>query len=403
MSSTDTIYLDHNATTPIIPEVAAAMAECYAAGYGNPASQHAAGRRARQLLEEARETIGRLLGAEVDTHRGDHVLFTSGATEANNLALLGLNLGTTGPVYLSAIEHPSVAGVAAELRRRGQAVVTLPVTAEGVLDLAAADKLIAHGGRLVAAMLGNNDTGILQPIADLAELCAARGIPLSTDAVQAVGKIEVNFRSLGVAALSASAHKFHGPSGVGVLIVRSDVRLDPLLFGGFQQGGLRPGTESVPLAVGMCRALKLWHSERDARFQRLTELRERLETGLRALWPELVVHGSAVERLPHTTCASFVGLERQALLLALDLAGVACSTGSACASGSSEPSPALVAAGCSGPLLESALRFSLGATTTAAEIDRALAKIGPVCSHLRGASQARNSTTTPRSNTAAPV
>lgn len=385
------IYLDHNATTPLLPEVAAAMAECAAAGYGNPASQHAAGRRARQVIEDVREAMGRMLGAEVDTHRGDRILFTSGATEANNLALRGLNVPASGPLYVSAIEHPSVAGVAAELARRGEAVVTLPVSRDGVLDLAASERLIQPGGRLVAVMFGNNDTGIVQPIAELAALCRARNVPLFTDAVQAVGKVDVAFRGLGVAALSASAHKFHGPPGMGVLLVRPEVPLEPLLLGGFQQGGLRPGTESVALAVGMCRALECWHGEREARRQRMTELRDRLEAGLQQIWPEIIIHGQHVARLPHTTCASFVGLERQALMLALDLAGVACSTGSACASGSSEPSPALVAAGCEEPLLESALRFSLGGTTTAAEIDLALGKIAQVCGHLQGANRPRNS------------
>lgn len=385
------IYLDHNATTPLLPEVAAAMAECAEVGYGNPASPHAAGRRARQVIEEARESIGRILGAEVDTHRGDRILFTSGATEANNLALRGLNAHSSGPLYVSAIEHPSVAGVAAELRRRSESVVTLPVTREGTLDLSAAEEQIQPGGRLVAVMFGNNDTGILQPMAELATICASCSVPLFTDAVQAVGKIDLDFRTLGVAALSTSAHKFHGPAGIGVLVVRPEVQLEPFLFGGFQQAGLRPGTESVALAVGMSRALEGWHHERESRQKRMTELRERLETGLRQVWPDVVIHGQHVARLPHTTCASFVGLERQALMLALDLAGVACSTGSACASGSSEPSPALVAAGCEEPLLASALRFSLGATTTAAEIDLALAKIGPVCGHLQGTNRPRNS------------
>ncbi|MBX3415292.1 MAG: cysteine desulfurase [Pirellulales bacterium] len=387
----DQIYLDHNATTPLLPQVAEAMAECAAAGYGNPASQHAAGRHARQTIEAARETIGRILGVDVDTHRGDRILFTSGATEANNLALRGLNPNVTGAIYVSAIEHPSVAGVAEQLRRRGEQVVTLPVTRDGILDLAAAAELIQPGGRLVAVMLGNNDTGILQPIAELSALCRARNVPLFTDAVQGVGKIDVDFRALGVAALSASAHKFHGPPGVGVLVVRPEVSLEPLLFGGFQQGGLRPGTESVALAVGMRCALEGWQQERSARQQRLSELRQRLEAGLRQIWPQAVIHGEQVARLPHTTCVSLVGLDRQALLLALDLAGVAVSTGSACASGSSEPAPALVAAGCAEPLLESALRLSLGGTTTAAEVEQALEKIAQVCRHLQGAKRARNS------------
>jgi cysteine desulfurase len=205
---------------------------------------------------------------------------------------------------------------------------------------------------------------------------------LHSDAAQVAGKLPIDFRGLGVATLSVAAHKFHGPIGIGVLVVRRGLELRPRLFGGFQQGGIRPGTEPVALAVGMCRALELWHAERDARATRLQQLRDRFETLIRHGWPSAVVIGRDAPRLPHTSNIAFVGLDRQALFIALDLAGVACSTGSACASGSSEPSPAHLAMGCPPAVFGSALRFSLGVTTTAAEVEQAARRILRCCNEL---------------------
>jgi len=431
------IYLDHNATAPLLPEVAEAMAECHAAGYANPASQHRAGRRARQVLEDAREGIAALLGADLTSAKPDTLVFTSGGTEANNLAIFGLaaehpsltrratmaaesrsltqratvadSAGETpslarrasveapGRIAISAIEHPSVTEPAKELRRRGWQVDVLPVTSRGVLDLAAAEQIILEGKaiggaegdrgtplpRLVSVMLGNNETGAIQPVPRLAAMCLERGILLHTDAVQAVGKAPVHFRRLGVAVMSVAAHKFHGPRGIGALILRHGLEPRPILWGGVQQAGLRPGTEDVALAVGMHAALLAWRREADARARRLAELRDRLEQALCTGWPGLVVHAADAERLPHTLAVAFAGLNRQALMMALDLAGVACSTGSACASGSSDPSPTLVAMGCDAEILESSIRFSLGATTTPEEIDEAARRILRVAHAMR--------------------
>ncbi len=350
--------------------------------YGNPQSQHQLGRRARQLLEDSREGIASILGAELFGRNPDRLIFTSGGTEANNLAIFGLTGGFTArspgrASAISAIEHPSVARPAEVLSARGWRVDRLEVSSDGVVRLDGFPRLLDQSNplRLVSVMLANNETGVIQPVGRLAELATDSGVPLHTDAAQVVGKVPVNFRALGVTALSCAAHKFHGPRGIGALLVRGDVKLEPLLWGGFHEQGLRPGTESVALAVGMFTALDIFQREQAARLDRLTRLRDRFETALRAGFPTVVIHGAAADRLPNTTCAAFPGHDRQALVMALDLAGVACSTGSACASGSSEPSPTLLAMGLPKPLVESSLRFSLGATTTEAEIDEAAARI----------------------------
>jgi len=232
-------------------------------------------------------------------------------------------------------------------------------------------------------MLANNETGVIQPITEVARICRERGALAHTDAVQAVGKIPVNFRELGVDAMTVAPHKFHGPLGIGALVLRHGVKLQPQMFGGFQQGGMRPGTENVALAVGFHAALKLAADELPVRAARMNTLRDELEKNLRAEILEMVVIGEQARRLPNTSCVSFPGLDRQALVIALDLAGVACSTGSACASGSSEPSPTLVAMGLPKPVIEGALRFSVGAFTTAEEVAEAGRRILKTVKHLR--------------------
>ena len=391
------IYLDHNATAPLLPEVADAMRACYDEPYLNPASQHEFGRRARRRLEDARERIGELVGASMTGRNADAVIFTSGGTEANNLAIRGLlqraeRAGASPPpfsrIVISDLEHPSITALADELARTGTHVSRLPVDRHGVLRVADLPPLLQSETRLVTAILGHNETGVLQPVAEIAAICAERNVPLQTDASQVVGKLPVNFRALGATTMSFAAHKFHGPLGIGALVVRHGVQLTPQLFGGFQQAGLRPGTESVALAVGMLTALELWHAEQEVRRVRLTTLRDEFERTILAGWPDAIVIGADVPRLPHTSNIAFVGLDRQALFIALDQAGVACSTGSACASGSSEPSPALVAMGLGEVVFSSALRFSFGATTTAAEVAESSRRILHVCNDLRRHKQA---------------
>lgn len=369
------IYLDNNATTPLAPEAAAAMAEYYAAGAGNPASQHAFGRRARQALEDARDGVARLLGVDLESARPDQLIFTSGGTESNNLALFGLTDGPPGHIVISAIEHPSVTGPAEQLARRGWRVDRLGVTASGVVRAEELRGLLRPDTRLVSVMLGNNETGVLQPVEELAGICRAAETPLHTDAVQVAGKAPLDFRRLNVAAMTCAGHKFHGPVGIGLLALRHGTRISPGMWGGFQQQSIRPGTEAVALAIGLRAALAAWQSDLSSGRQRLEGLRQRLERELLAAEPALVVHGAAAERLPHTAQIAFPGVDGQALQMALDLAGVACSTGSACASGSSEPSPTLLAMGCPPDVCRSSLRFSLGRQTTEQDITEAVAII----------------------------
>jgi cysteine desulfurase len=413
----DSIYLDHNATTPTRPEVVEAMATCYARGHANPASQHRPGQQARRLLEDARETIAEILGADLSSPRQDRLLFTSGGTEANNLAVLGIALtggGPPGQIVISAGEHQSVIEPAERLLERGWRLDTLGLTPQGVVRVEQLQTLLApsrradvsvcyeesglHGRqdgrqeclpssggavRLVSVILGNHETGVLQPVAELATLCSQAGVPMHTDAVQVVGKLPVSFRALGVAAMTVAAHKFGGPPGIGALIVRDGVPLQPLMFGGHQQSGLRPGTESVALAVGMATALELWRKHQDEHARRLNSLRDRFERALRAGLPEVVVHGAKAQRLPQTSNVAFPGFDGEVLRMALDLAGVACSVGSACSSGSTELSPTLRAMELPNDVVASSLRFSFGATTTEAEIDEAVRRIVQVCGEIR--------------------
>jgi cysteine desulfurase len=377
------IYLDNNATTRIHPEVAAAMDECQRAGLGNPASPHYAGRQARRILEAARHGIASILGARVSGMAADTVVFTSGGTEANNLALRGIGRNRPGRTIISAIEHPSVRGAAEYYAADGSELAYVPVDENGVIQIPRLADLLTQPARLVSIMLGNNETGVLQPVGEAAELCRQRGVLIHTDAVQCAGKVEVDFQNLGVDALTISAHKFHGPAGMGVLLVKHGVTLDPLTFGGFQQAGIRPGTESVPLAVGMYHALQLWQQSRHERTTQLSHLRETFEQALKSNCPDIVIHGNAVSRLPHTTNIAFLGLDRQALMMAFDMANIACSTGSACASGSSDVSPVLLAMGLPAEIAGASIRFSLSLFTETAEVLEGAQRISEIVKDLR--------------------
>ena len=395
-SRDDTIYLDNNATTAGDPRVVAAMAECQNLGAANPASQHAAGRRSRRLLETARDQICGYLGGRLTHGAPDRVILMSGGTEANNLALRGLVGKPPGRVVVSAVEHPSVQGPADELERWGFDVVRLPVDSDGVVRWQQLRDLLTPETRLVSIMLANHETGVVQPLERIAKLCATAGVCLHTDAVQAVGKIPVDFQALGVGAMTVSAHKLHGPVGIGALLLQSSIHVAPLLWGGFQQAGSRPGTESVPLAVGMAHALALCHQESHQRGPQLAAMRDRLEQSLVEQIPQAVVNGRHVERVPQTANISFPGLDRQALFMALDQAGVACSTGSACSSGSSEPSAVLRAMGLPNALVEAALRFSVSHRTTAPEVDLAVDRIVNIYNHLRIDGEGKKKPASPR-------
>ena len=392
----DTIYLDNNATTQVDPRVTEAMVECQRVGSANPASQHAAGREARRQLETARDQICGYLGGRLTPAAADRVILTSGGTEANNLALRGLVGEPPGRIVVSAVEHPSVHGPAAALDRLGFDVVRLPVDPDGVVCWQQLPDLLTPDTRLVSVMLANHETGALQPVRRIAKLCETAGVCMHTDAVQAVGKIDVDFRALGVNAMTVSAHKFHGPVGVGALLLQSSIHVDPLLLGGLQQWGYRPGTESLSLAIGLERALALWQREAHRRYEQLATMRDRFERLVTQRISQVVVNGQQAQRVPHTANISFSGIDRQLLFMALDQAGVFCSTGSACASGSSEPSPVLRAMGLSDALVEAALRFSVSSYTSAPDVDLAVDRIVKICNHLRGDSRGKKKASSPR-------
>jgi cysteine desulfurase len=391
----DQIYLDNNATTPALPAVWEAMRPFFSEVYGNPASAHRVGSRARRALEDARARTAALLGAFAD-----EVVFTSGATEANNLALFGQAGQPPGHLLISPVEHPSVTEPAARLEQLGFTVERLPVDAAGKVPFDSLPALLRPDTRLVSVMLANHETGTLQPVAQLAAVLkswsvnggagseASRPTPhaprFHCDAVQAVGKLPVNFHDLGVTTLALSAHKFHGPKGVGALLVRRHTKIEPQTWGGHQQHGHRPGTEAVALAVGLAAALEAWQREADARSRRVCQLRTRFLEGVRAAAAPVVVNGaSAEESVPHTVNVSFPGCQADSLLMNLDLAGVACSTGSACSSGSLLPSPVLQAMKVPEEVLHSAMRFSFSALLTEAEVVEAARRIAAVVQRLR--------------------
>ncbi len=380
MTSMTPIDLDHNATSPLDPDVLEAMIPLWRAG-GNPESRHASGRAARRALLAASESVAKILNA-----RPDEVVFTSGGTEANNLAIFGLAGLDRGPGHIvsSPIEHPAVSGPVARLEARGFAITRPEVSTEGLADTEemarAAYDSPPKDTRLATLILAQNETGAIQPVAEMARRFAARGsVPIHTDAVQAVGRIPVDFRALGVQTLAASAHKFGGPVGVGLLLVGRGAKLDPILFGGSQQKALRPGTVPVALAAGLAAALEKWDRDRLERTARWTLLRDRLEDRLRAgLGPSLVVRNGPEDpalRLPQTLHVGFPNADGDSLLMQLDQAGVRASLGSACASGSTQASPTLVAMRVPGDRIRSSVRFSLGPETTEAEIDEAARRI----------------------------
>ncbi len=386
----NTIYLDNNSTTAISPTVAATIAQCYQDRYVNPASQHRLGQAARAKLEQLRTEMIGMLGGVSTGMQTDRLIITSGGTESNNLALAGLAAATANKrqtdnqdqandqrprIIVSAVEHPSVLTFAQYLGTVGYRIQLLPVDHNGVVDLEQLQRMLDSHDQdpiaVVSIMAANNETGVIQPIQQAAAACRQVGVHFHCDAVQAVGKTEVNFADLGVDTMSMTAHKFHGPRGVGGLMVRHGVELSPMLFGGFQQMATRPGTEDVALTAGMHGALTEFQHD-TKREARIKSLRDRLQTGLQAIEPSVVINGATADRMAHTLNVSFPGINRQAFLMAADFAGLAISTGSACASGSSDPSHVIIAMGANNDVVEGSIRFSLGAQNTEQEIDTCL-------------------------------
>lgn len=371
------IYLDHSATTPLSPEVLEAMEPWLRGDPGNPSSPHHEGRRARRAVEDAREEVAALLGAEAR-----NVIFTSGATEANVTALLGLRLedGTAPPaVAASAVEHPSVLETLPRLERGGRRVRRLPVDACGRVKLETLREALAEGVRLVAVMAANNETGTVQPWEEVARLCREQGALAHTDAVQVLGKLPFEVGRLGPGSAALSAHKLGGPQGVGALWVAPETRLEPLLTGGGQERARRAGTESVAGIVGLGAACRLAREEQESRRQHLELLEARFLEELRAQLSEVVVNGPPLpHRVPGLLNLRFPGCHGETLLFALDLEGVAASLGSACSSGAVEPSHVLEAMGASRSENLESLRFSLGWTHSLEELAEAAARIARV-------------------------
>ena len=367
------IYLDYQATAPPDGRVVEAMAPYWRDGFGNPhAVNHRIGWAAKEAVAAARRDVAALAGADPD-----EIVFTSGATEANNLALLGA-VSDGGHVIAAASEHPSVLSCLDALEDGGAAATFLPVGPDGLLDPDDLRRALRPETRLVSVMAANNEIGVLQPLAEIGTLCRAAGALFHCDAAQAFGKVPIDLAAVDL--LSVSAHKMHGPMGIGALYVRRSVRLRPLIRGGGQERGLRAGTLPTPLCIGFGEACRIAAAERTAEAERVARLRDRLLDGLRALAPGLRVNGSLARRLPGNLTVAWPGVDAEALLL--DLPGLALSTGSACATGQSGPSHVLRAIGLPDELAHGSLRFGLGRFTGEAEIDRALAMIGAALSRL---------------------
>lgn len=372
------LYLDNNATTRPYPEVVAEMAKHFSQHFANPGSRHSHGRKARQALEDARESMAVILGASPK-----EIVFTSGGTESTNLALFGLTKGQPGTILLSSGEHPATLESCKALEPAGWSMQKLKVDSGGLLLDEQYDSLPWEDIKLVTLILAHNETGVIQDISRLSQICTDRSIPFHLDAVQAVGKIPVNFHELGVTTLALGAHKFHGPRGIGALLIREDVQLSPYVFGGHQEAGRRPGTEPVALIVGMAKALEVWNANREAREDSVRQMRDQLEAGLREMCGPVVVNGSAEHRLPNTLNIAFPGADGEAMLIALDLEGVSCSLGSTCASGSAEPAPVLVAMGCEPDVYKSSVRFSVSTDNSPEQIEEAIQRISIVAKRLR--------------------
>ena len=353
-------YFDHNATTPVDDRVLAAMLPFLTSFYGNPSSLYRQGRIVRSAIDTAREHVAALVDAPTS-----QIVFTSGGTESNNLALAALS--PQGKLAVSAVEHPSITEPALRLQRQGARLSIIAVDADGLITQAAIDRLVKDKPALVSIMLANNETGVIQDLAPLARQLSANGSTVHTDAVQALGKIPVSFKQLGVHLMSLSSHKLYGPKGCGALVFDKAVAINPVLLGGGQEQDLRAGTENVAAIVGFGKAAELAKTELAQRSAQLLALRTLLEEGLSTL-PGLTVFAKQANRLPNTVQFGIPNIDGEMLLMKLDQKGVAVSSGSACASGGNIPSPVLMAMGVEAGLAQSAIRVSLGVTNTPTEI-----------------------------------
>jgi cysteine desulfurase len=382
------IYFDHNATTPVDPSAADVMMRVLREEYGNASSVHRLGQQAKSVMDEARSAVSSLIGAEPS-----ELVFTSGGTEADNFALRGAAeaLEPTGRKHLIAtsIEHEAVLVTLKALARRGWRTTLLPVGESGIVSPDALRDALTDDTAIVSVMHANNELGTIQPVAELAAIARSKGALVHTDAVQSVAKIPVNVRELGVDLLSLSAHKFNGPKGAGALWIKRGTRIVPILTGGKHERTRRAGTENVPAIAGMGAAAEQGRAKLGTEAARVAALRDRLEREVLSRIPGTVVNGARERRVPNTTNISFERIEAESLLIALDLEGIAVSTGAACSSGTLEPSHVLRAMGLPTHRAQNSIRFSLGAGNTDAEIDYLLEKLPRAVEKLRSLTGAR--------------
>ena len=382
----EAIYLDSNATQPLRPEARCALLPFLEEEYGNPSSLHAHGRKARQRLEQVRAGLLKSLGDS----KGQ-LIFASGGTEADNLALTGTARAFRGArdhLVVSAVEHHAVLHAAEALQKEGFRLSVAPVDSAGSVDLEALKKLVTPQTFLVSVMHANNEVGTIQPVEEIARIAHEKGALFHTDAVQSFGKLEVNAPAIGADLLSISGHKIGGLKGAGALYLRQGLKLEPILHGGPHERSLRAGTEGGAGIVALGAAAAAALADREQAMRRLRSLRDRLEQGLRKTLQEVELNGHPELRLPGTLNVSFAGCQGETLLMALDRAGLSVSTGSACASGSSQPSHVLTAMGLAPERIAGSIRFSLGWATTEEEIEEALVRIPPVIERVRSAAKA---------------
>jgi cysteine desulfurase len=380
------VYLDYNATTPVEPEVLDVMLPYFSAEFGNAASIHTVGQRARAAVETARDQVAALLGA-----RPQEIVLTSGGTESDNHAIFGIVRsapGATKHVITTNIEHEAVLNTCQALEKDGVAVTYLPVSRDGVITAEQVEQAIRPHTVLITVMHANNELGTVQPLAQIGKLAAQRDIYFHTDAVQSAGKLPLDVNALGVDLLSISGHKLYAPKGIGALYIRGGSRLQQFLYGGHHQRGFRPGTENVPGIVGLGKAAELARLSLTSDTDRVSKLRNTLEQGLAARIPDSHINSANAPRTPNTANLTFPGIEGEALVIALDLKGISVSTGAACSSGAVEPSHVLTAIGLSADDARASIRFSLGRHTTEAEINYALEAVPAAVSQLRELSPA---------------
>ena len=375
------VYLDNNATTPVLPVVFEAMRPYFGERFGNASSIHHHGQESRTAVEDARESVADLLGCT-----SSEIVFTSGGTESDNLAIAGW-VAAGDHVITSSIEHHAVLHACKHLEKIGCEVTVLPVDGRGVIDPASVRHALRPNTKLISLMMANNETGALQPVEEIGKIAAEAQILFHTDAVQAAAKVPINVREIGCDALSISGHKIHGPQGVGALYVKKGTRIQPLFHGGRHERSRRAGTENVPGIVGLGKAAEVAKQSLDRRDdKKLAAMRDRLEQGILAQVDEAGVNGEGASRVPNTTNIHFDHIEGESLVIALDLKGLAVSTGAACSSGAIEPSHVLIAMGMRPDQARASIRFSLGKQTTEADIDFALSLVPETVARLRAIS-----------------